>query len=89
MSNYVTVQPKAGIDDITADTPDPLLVESYPGLLRLRCSNPHTGVRVYDITGRLVLTIAEITDLYELTLTPGAYLITTREHPTPVRAIAR
>ncbi|MDE6783619.1 MAG: endonuclease [Paramuribaculum sp.] len=89
MSNYVTVQPQAGVDCVTADEVDPLLVESYPGLIRLRCSNPHTGVRIYDVAGRIYRTITEIADYYELTLTPGVYFITTDQHPRPLRAIAR
>lgn len=89
MSNYVTVQPQAAIDEVNADCDDPILVESYPGLLRVRCSNPHTGVRIYDVAGRLYRMIPEITDYYELTLTPGVYFITTDRHRKPVRVIAR
>lgn len=88
MSNYITVRPTAAIDNILAD--EPFIVESHPGgLIRIRCSSPHTNLMVYDITGRLVMSMPEVTDLTEISLPVGAYLINTTQHRRPVKVIAR
>lgn len=89
LSNYITVEPKAGLDAVEADPSEPLVVESFAGVMRLRCSNPHTDVRVYDISGRIVTHVPQIADNYELTLSPGMYFITSNEHPRPVKAVSR
>ncbi|MCM1484390.1 MAG: endonuclease [Muribaculaceae bacterium] len=80
---------RAAIGSLYADDA-PFTVESFPGLLRVRCSGIHTGLTVYDMSGRTVMRIAgDVTDGYEFTLTPGAYLICTDTHRKPVKVIAR
>ena len=85
MSDVVYVD-RSGIAGVGAD--EPLAVESWPGAIRFICGSEHTGGRVYDISGKLVMTIPIITGGMEITLTPGAYIIVTDSHTTPVKVIA-
>lgn len=85
-SNVVFVS-HSGINDIRDN--QPLTAASYPSIIRLSCSSDHTNGRVYDASGRLVMLITTITDGLELTLPAGTYLLTTAEHPSPIKLIAR
>ena len=85
MSNIVNVD-RSGINDISADMP--LAVESYPGVVRFICSGNHTGARLYDISGHLVMTLPVITPGMEISLPAGAYILVTDSHPAPVKLIA-
>ncbi|MCX4290079.1 MAG: endonuclease [Duncaniella sp.] len=85
MSNIVNVD-RSGINDISADMP--LAVESYPGVVRFVCSGDHTGARLYDISGHLVMTLPVITPGMEISLPAGAYILVTDSHPAPVKLIA-
>ncbi len=85
MSNIVNVD-RSGINDISADMP--LAVESYPGVVRFVCSGDHTGARLYDISGHLVMTLPVITPGMEISLPAGAYILVTDSHPAPVKLVA-
>ena len=85
MSNIVNVD-RSGVNDISADMP--LAVESYPGVVRFICSGNHTGARLYDISGHLVMTLPVITPGMEISLPAGAYILVTDSHPAPVKLIA-
>lgn len=85
-SNVISVS-HSGISGIDED--EALSVESYPGTVRFRCGERHTDARIYDSTGRTVMTIPEITDGMEITLPYGVYLIVTEQHSTPLKLIAR
>lgn len=85
MSNIVNVD-RSGVNDISADMP--LAVESYPGVVRFICSGDHTGARLYDISGHLVMTLPVITPGMEISLPAGAYILVTDSHPAPVKLIA-
>lgn len=87
MSNYITVHSTASIEEILIE--EPLVIESFPGVIRFRCSNPHEDACVYDIAGRLVMTIATITDGMEINLPQGVYFISTANHRKPVKVLAR
>lgn len=87
MSNVITVNPPSGIEGVMTDV-RPFTVESFPGMLRIVCSETHHDVTVYDLTGRTVMLLPEAADGYEFTLPAGAYLINSREHPVPVKVIA-
>lgn len=67
----------------------PLVVESYPEGLRIVCGEPHTGLRVYDLAGRLVVFEPQAFRNQELILPAGAYLIVTDQHPRAVKAFVR
>lgn len=86
-SDLVVVE-RSSISSIDADLP--MIVESHPGMMRVRCSSPLSGLTVYDMTGRIVMQIdTAVDDCFEFTLPRGVYLITAPEHRTPVKAIAR
>ncbi len=85
-SNVISVS-HSGISGIDED--EALSVESYPGTVRFRCGEHHTDGRIYDSTGRVVMTLPEITDGMEVSLPYGVYLIVTAQHGTPVKVIAR
>ncbi len=87
MSNYITVRPHASIDEILVESP--LTIESYDGMIRFRCSEPHTGVSVFDIAGRTVMLIESVSDGTEITLPQGVYFITTSSYRKPIKAIVR
>lgn len=86
ISDYITVDHQAGIEDIIAD--QPLVIESHPGFIRFRCSTPHTDVRIYDLAGRTFGILPLVEDYQEMTLPVGVYFIATDEHPRPVKVIA-
>lgn len=87
-SNVVTVDHSSAIGEIVADRP--FAVETYEGgTIRFRCSEPLSGVSVFDLTGRCVMAIGEVTDFMEVTLAPGAYLIVSDDHRTPVKTVVR
>ncbi len=86
-SNTITVNPTAAIDNILDDKP--LLVESFDGFMRFRCSEPQSDCVIYDISGRTMMMIHEITDQMEITLPQGIYFITTAQHRKPIKTVAR
>ena len=88
MSNVITVTPPSGIDGVMSDV-KPFTVESFPGMLRIVCSETHYDITVYDLAGRIIAVIPEADDGYEFSLPAGAYLINSRQHPVPVKVIAR
>lgn len=85
LSNYVTVRPTSAIDDIIAD--QPLVIESFPGYIRFRCSETHTNVSIYDLAGRTAATLRSVDDLFQLPLPRGAYFVVTDSHRRPVKVI--
>lgn len=76
-----------GIADVTVD--NPLGWAYIDGGVRLVCTTPHTGVRVYDAAGRLLRLIPQVSDNAEILLTPGAYIITTDQQRSPLRVLVR
>lgn len=86
-SNEITVSQPAGIDAVGAD--EPFAVESYPGLLRVRCAGVQSQMTVYDLTGRVVTSVDSVYDGYEFTLPAGVYFVRTATHFSPVKVIVR
>lgn len=86
MSNAVIVG-HSGINSIEND--EPLTVTAYPGILRFECARPQTGCRIYDITGRLIMSIDRIEQDMDISMPLGVYLIVTDQHRTPVKAAVR
>ncbi len=85
-SNVIFVD-HSGIADISAE--QPLVVIGLDGAVRIVCSAPQTGARIYDITGRLVTTVAELTNNTDIDLPQGVYLVVTDQARTPRRVIVR
>lgn len=87
MSNVVFVN-HSGLETIEREMP--LTARSYEGCILLQCSTTHTDLYVYDASGRVVTVIPELrAPGMELTLPAGVYILTSREHPTPVKLLAR
>lgn len=85
-SNTITVRHTSGIGDLTVDSP--LTVECYVGgIVRFRCSEPHHNVVIFDMTGRVIAVLDTVTDYQEITLTPGAYIVTSASHRKPLKMI--
>lgn len=76
---------RSGITDV--NTVAPLGWAYSPSGIRFVCAANHTGVRVYDITGRLVTVIPEIENNMVIDLPLGVYLIVTDQCGEPLRVI--
>lgn len=88
-SNVITVTGSSGIGD-AASTGQPFAVNIYRGnLVRFVCDKPHTGCRIYDISGRLVRTISTVEHGTMITLPYGAYIVTTDQCGTPIKILIR
>ena len=86
-TNEITVDFASGLGSVSTDVPLGVVYE--PGGLRVVCGGAHTGLRVYDTSGRLVMQRAIIADGEVLELPAGVYLIATDSHPSPVKAVVR
>lgn len=86
MSNVIFVAHN-GITGVEAD--HGLAVQGFNGCLRFICSSPHTGVRIYDPSGRLVMTLDEVTNNLDVDILPGVYMVITDNHRTPVKVVVR
>ena len=86
MSNVVFVR-HAGITGVEVD--QPLSVETYPGLIRFKCSAPQTGCRIYDISGREIMLVDRIDQDMDIAIPLGVYFIITDQHHTPVKVLVR
>ncbi len=85
-SNTITVRHSSAIEGI--DTDLPFVVETFPGgTVRFRCSEPIEQIAVLDMTGRMVTMLEQITDLQEITLPNGVYLIKAACRRTPVKIV--
>jgi len=85
-SNVIFVD-RAGITGVRLD--EPLVVRGFDGMIRFVCSAPHTGVRVYDISGIEVARVGRVEPNDELPLAAGIYLVVTDQCSRPVRVIVR
>lgn len=85
-SNEIFVS-HSGVEGITEDVP--FGYAFWSGGLRIVCGEGHTNLNVYDLTGRIVMTLPEVhnNDIIELPF--GVYLITTDQSRTPLRVIVR
>ncbi len=85
-SNVITVNHNAAIDYVNTDFP--FAVETYPGgIVRFRCSETAEDVRIFDMTGRQTCCIDHVSDLHEITLPAGVYVVTARNARVPVRIV--
>jgi len=87
-SNEVFVSlDNGGVQDVTVD--NPLGWAYVEGGVRLVCGAPHTGCRIYDVSGRLVRMIPLIENNTVVTLPYGAFIIVTDQQRTPLRVLVR
>jgi hypothetical protein len=85
-SNVVFVD-HTGVTGVTTD--QPLAVVALSGGVRFICNVPQTGCRIYDVAGRLVKAIDMVSQNTDVALPLGAYIITTDQHPSPVKLVVR
>ncbi len=85
-SNVIFVD-RAGITGVRLD--EPLVVRGFDGMMRFVCSAPHTGVRVYGVSGIEVAAVDRIEPNDELALPAGVYLVVTDQCSRPVRVVVR
>lgn len=86
MSNVIFVR-HSGVTGVEAD--QPLLIYGFEGCMRFICSDIQTGALIYDPTGRLVMTVDEIHNNYDLYIAPGIYMVTTDQNHRPVKVAVR
>ena len=82
MSNIVFVD-HSGISGL--DVEEPLVVRTFDGLIRFICSAPQTGCRIFDLSGREILTLDKIEQNMEIEMSRGVYIIVTDQHPRPIK----
>lgn len=85
-SNVVFVN-HAGLSDLQCI--QPLSAVGVNGGLLIACPSRQTGCKVYDASGREVVSMSEIIGNVNVDLPSGFYLIVTDQAPTPVRAIVK
>ena len=86
-SNTITVG-TSSVGLTTANSP--LAVTTYDGqLVRFTCNEPHTGCRIYNISGQLVRSIPTVENGTMITLPYGAYIVTTEQHRIPIKILVR
>lgn len=84
-SNVIFVN-RTGLCTLTPE--EPLTATSYPGLIRIQCSREQTGGRIFDTAGRLILELPSIPTDFDLTLPGGVYILTTTQHPSPLKIVS-
>lgn len=84
-TNEVTVDFSTGLGSVADEMPLGAVYE--PGGLRMVCGSGHRGLRIYDAAGRLVLERQLVNNGDIFYLPRGVYLITTQNHPLPVKVI--
>jgi len=86
MSNVIFID-HSGVQGIEVE--EPLLIQSFEGVLRFTCSAPQSGCRIYDVTGRQIRYIEQIEHDQEIEMPYGVYIIVTDQHRTPVKVAVR
>lgn len=81
-SNVIFVD-HLGITGIEAE--HGLVVQGFDGMIRFLCSDVHTGVCIYDVSGKMVMFLDSVSDNSEVEIPAGIYFITTDQAPRPVK----
>lgn len=85
-SNVVFVD-HLGITGVEND--EPLAVVALEGAVRILCQSVHTGCRVFDVAGRLVVELPEVSNNTDIPLPLGIYFITTDQSRRPQKVSVR
>ena len=64
-----------------------LAIAPIVGGLRFVCDEPHTGVRIVDVSGRVVSMLPEVVDGQSVLLSDGIYIVSSEQCPRPVKFI--
>lgn len=68
---------------------EPLQAYNADGAVRILLHEEQTGLRIYDVAGRLVCLRPTISGQQLIPLPPGLYMIMTDQSPVPVRVIVK
>lgn len=71
------------------ETDHPLIVQGFEGTIRFICSDRHTGVKIYDTTGRIAVYVDEVVNNTDINMSPGVYMVITDQQRRPVKVIVR
>ncbi len=85
-SNVIFVD-HSGISGIEAN--QGLIVQGFENCIRFICSSPQTFARIYDISGRLFMEIAEVHNNTEVSVPRGVYFVTTADNRSTHKVIVR
>lgn len=85
-SNVIFVD-HLGITGVAAE--QPMYAISQEGGIRIACSSPQTGCRVYDVAGRLAASLPIVENNTEIALPLGVYIVVTDQCGTPSRVAVR
>ena len=64
-----------------------LAIAPVAGGVRFVCDEPHTGVRIVDVSGRVVAVLSEVADGQSVSLSDGIYIVSSEQCPRPVKFI--
>ena len=64
-----------------------LAIAPVAGGVRFVCDEPHTGVRIVDVSGRVVSVLPEVVDGQSVSLSDGIYIVSSEQCPRPVKFI--
>lgn len=87
MSNVVFVNHNSITGVVTGDRG--LVVQGFEGCLRFQCSDIHTGVCIYDVSGKQVALLDEISNNTTIDIPAGLYFVTTNECRTPIKVAVK
>ena len=66
-----------------------LEIQGFEGCLRFICDGEHTGVCVYDVTGKLVMFLASVHNNMDVDIPAGIYFISSDQLGSPVKAVVK
>ncbi len=66
-----------------------LVVQGFDGMIRFLCSDVHTGVRIYDISGKVVMSVDSVSDNTDIEIPAGIYFITTDQYRSPIKVAVK
>lgn len=85
-SNVIFVD-HLGITGIEAE--HGLVLQGFTGIIRFLCSSVHTGVCIYDISGKMVRFLDSVSDNMDIEMPAGVYLITTDQTSRPLKVVVQ
>lgn len=86
MSNVIFVE-HSGVTGV--EEQQPLVVQTFPSMIRFICSAPQTNCCIYDPAGRLILSLDTVEQYLDIPMPVGVYFIVTDQHTTPVKVAVR
>lgn len=84
-TNEITVDFSTGLGDVVSGMPLGAVYE--PGGIRIVCGGDHSGLRVYDVWGRVALERQSVTNGEVILLPQGVYILVTQQHPQPLKVV--